>query len=111
MVSDEKIDLLVYTAIYAFLDKVTRISTSRYKNIGTKLLEILHMKCASIDEQTRLRAKMAFHNCRISHEETAINFLTRLEQKANEARNFDVKISGSCGKPMYFPLSFSISFF
>ena len=40
MVSDEKIDLLVYTFIYAFLDKATRISTSRYKNKGTKLLEI-----------------------------------------------------------------------
>ena len=47
------------------------------------------MKCASIDAQTRLRAKMAFQDCRISNDETAINFLTRLEQKANEARNFD----------------------
>ena len=36
---------------------------------------------------------MAFHNCRISNDETAINFLTRLEQKANEARNFDIEIS------------------
>ena len=26
-------------------------------------------------------------------EETAINFLTRLEQKANEAKNYDIKIS------------------
>ena len=26
-------------------------------------------------------------------EETAINFLTRLEQKANEARNYDIRIS------------------
>ena len=32
-------------------------------------------------------------NCRISNDETAINFLIRLEQKANEARNFDIKIS------------------
>ena len=36
---------------------------------------------------------MAFNNCRISNEENAINFLIRLEQKANEARNFDIKIS------------------
>ena len=40
-----------------------------------------------------MRAKMAFLNCKITQEETAINFLTRLEQKANEARNFDIKIS------------------
>ena len=93
LIADEKIDLLVYTVIYAFLDKATRISTSSYKNKGTKLLKVLHMKCASIDAQTKLRAKMAFNNCRISNEENAINFLTRLEQKANEARNFDIKIS------------------
>ena len=92
-ISDKKIDLLVYTVIYAFLDKATRISTSRYKNQGTKLLKVLHLKCASIDTQTKLRAKMAFINCRVSNDETAINFLTRLEQKANEARNFDIKIS------------------
>ena len=49
MVSDEKVDLLVYTIIYAFFDKATRINTLRNKNKGTKLLEILHMKCASID--------------------------------------------------------------
>ena len=36
---------------------------------------------------------MAFTNCKISNEETAINYLTRLEQKANEARNYDIKIS------------------
>jgi len=93
LVHDEKIDLLVYTVIYAFLDKPTRISTLGYKNKGTKLLKVLHLKCASIDAQTKLRAKLAFINCRISNEETAINFLTRLEQKANEARNFDIKIS------------------
>ena len=38
-------------------------------------------------------AKLAFVNCRISHEETAINFLSRLEQRANEARNLDIRIS------------------
>ena len=65
IVSDKKVDLLAYTVFYAFLDKATRISTSRYKNKGIKLLKILDMKCASIDAQTKLRAKMAFHNCRI----------------------------------------------
>ena len=53
IVSDKKVDMLVYTVIYAFLNKATRISTSRYKNKGTKLLKILHMKCASIDAQTK----------------------------------------------------------
>ena len=51
------------------------------------------MKCASIDAQTKLRAKLAFTNCIVSHEETAKNYLTRLEQRANEARNFYIKIS------------------
>ena len=55
--------------------------------------QVLHIKCASVDSNTKLRAKMAFINCRISHEETVINFLNRLEQKANEARNHDMKIS------------------
>ncbi len=32
----------------------------------------MHLKCASIDAQTKLRAKIAFINCRISNEETAI---------------------------------------
>ena len=36
---------------------------------------------------------MAFFNCRITSKETAINFLIRLEQKANEARNYEIKIS------------------
>ena len=93
LTSNRKVDLLAYTVIYAFLDKATRVSTSGYKNQGTKLLKVLHMKCASIDAQTKLRAKMAFTNCKISNEETAINYLTRLEQKANEARNYDIKIS------------------
>ena len=61
IVSDKKVDLLVYTVIYAFLDKATRISTSRYKNKGTKLLKILHTKCASIGAQTKLRAKITVH--------------------------------------------------
>ena len=51
------------------------------------------MKCAAIDSHTKMRAKMAFINCKISQEKTAINFLTRLEQKANEARNYNIKIS------------------
>ena len=55
----------------------------------------MYTKCASIDSQTKQRAKYALSNCKIGQEETAINFLTRLEQKANEARNrnYDVKIS------------------
>ena len=51
------------------------------------------MKCASVDENIKLRARMQFLSCKIGHKETAINFLTRLEQKANEARNYDVTIS------------------
>ena len=90
---NNSVDILIYTVAYAFMDKSTRISTMMYKNQGSKLLKILHTKCASIDSNTKLRAKLAFVNCRISHEETAINFLTRLEQKANEARNYDMKIS------------------
>ena len=51
------------------------------------------MKCASVDENTKLKARMQFLFCKIGHEETAINFLIRLEQKANEARNYDINIS------------------
>ena len=36
---------------------------------------------------------MAFLDCKITQEDTAINFLTRLEQKTNEARNYDITIS------------------
>ena len=52
------------------------------------------MKCASVDENTKFRARMQFLSCKMTFEETAINFLTKLEQKANEARNCDIKISG-----------------
>ena len=48
-----RVDLLVCTVNYAFLDKPTRTSTSMYKNQGTKLLQILHMKCAVIDSHTK----------------------------------------------------------
>ena len=75
------------------MDKITRSSTTAYKNQGVKLLRALHIKCSSVDSQTKQRAKYSFYNCKIGQEETAINFLTRLEQKANEARNYDVKIS------------------
>ena len=68
------VDILVYTVAYAFMEKSTRTSTAAYKNKGTKLLRILHTKCASVDSHTKLRAKLAFVNCRIAHEETAINF-------------------------------------
>ena len=36
---------------------------------------------------------MQFLSCQMTFEETAINFLTRLEQKTNEARNYDITIS------------------
>ena len=75
------------------LDKATRTSTIAYKNQGSQLLKVLHMKCAPVDENTKLRARMQFLSCRMTFEETAINFLTRLEQKANEARNYDIRIS------------------
>ena len=94
LVTDKKVDFLIYAVVYALLDEATRNSTSNYRNKGTKLLKMRHMKCASIDAQTNLRAKFAFNNCSISNEETTINFITRLEQKAIEARNFDIKISG-----------------
>ena len=77
------VEILIYTVAYAFLDKPTRISTIAYKNKGSELLKILHLKCASVDENTKIRARMAFMNCKISYEETAINFLTCLEQRAN----------------------------
>ena len=51
------------------------------------------MKCVAIDSHTKMKAKMAVVNYKVSQEETEINFLTRLEQKANEARNYDIKIS------------------
>ena len=87
------VNRMVYSICYALMEKSARISTMTYKEDGIGLLRALHIKCASVDSQTRLRAKTAFIDCRISQEETAINFLTRLEQKANEARNYDIKIS------------------
>ena len=51
------------------------------------------MKCASVDKKTKLRAEMQVLSCKMTFEETAINFITRLEQKADEARNYDTKIS------------------
>ena len=43
--SDSKMtDLLIYIVDYAFMDKATRISTINYKNQGSKLLKVLHMK-------------------------------------------------------------------
>ena len=35
---DPLVDNLIYTVAYAFMDKVTRDSTSTYKNKGVKLL-------------------------------------------------------------------------
>ena len=55
------------------------------------------MKCASVDENTKLRARMQFLSCKMTFEETAINFLTiRLEQKANEARNNNKATANVC---------------
>ena len=92
-VKSPSINRMVYAICYALMEKNARCSTMAYKDDGIGLLKALHIKCASVDSQTRLRAKTAFIECRISQEETAINFLTRLEQKANEARNYDIKIS------------------
>ncbi len=90
---DPVVDNLIYTVMYAFIDKNTRTSTAIHKNKGTDLLRCLHTKYASYDANSKLRARLAFVNCKIFQEETAINFLTRLEQKANETRNFDMRIS------------------
>ena len=78
---DILVDNLIYTVAYAFMDKVTKSSTSVYKNQGVKLLRALHIKCASIDSQTKQRAKYTFSNCKIGQEETAINFLTNWNRK------------------------------
>ena len=50
------------------------------------------MKCASVDENTKLRARIQFLSCKMTFEEIAMNFLTRLEQKANKERNYDIQI-------------------
>ena len=78
--------------IYAFLDKKTP-SKAIHKNQCANPLKYFHTKCASYDSNSKLRAKLAFTNCKMSQEETLINFLSRSEQKANEARNFDITIS------------------
>ena len=75
---DELVDTLVYTTTCAFINKSTRVSTMMYKNKGAKLIQVLHIICASVDSNTKIRAKMTFINCRILLEETAIIFLTRL---------------------------------
>ena len=92
-VKSDSINRLVYAVCYVFLEKNVRTSTMTYKDDDIALLKALSTKCASIDSQTRLRAKNAFINCRMSQEETAINFLTRFEQKANEARSYEINIS------------------
>ena len=71
---DHLADSFIYTVIYAFLDKNPRISTATHKNDGTNLLRCLHTKCASYDSNSKNRAKLAFINCKISQEETAIIF-------------------------------------
>ena len=92
-VKNDAINRLVYSVCYAFMVKTVRTSASMYKDNGIALLKALHIKCASIDSKTRDRAKQAFLQCRIAQDETSIGFLSRLERKASEARNYDVKIS------------------
>ena len=57
---DPLADSLIYTVIYAFLEKNTIMSTAIHKNKGTDLLRCLHTKCASYDSNSKLRAKLAF---------------------------------------------------
>ena len=52
-----------------------RTSTFNYKNQGSKLLRVLHMKFASVDENIKLRAKGQFLSCKIGNEETALTSL------------------------------------
>ena len=52
----------------------TTTSEEYFENQGSKLLKVLHMKCASVDENTKLRARMQFLSCKMTFEETAINF-------------------------------------
>ena len=71
------VDSLIYPVAYIFLDQYTRSSAITYKNKGKDLLRCLHIiKCASIDYNPKMRAKLAFINCRISQEETTIHFLS-----------------------------------
>ena len=49
-VKSKLVDSLVYTVVYAFMDKATRTRTIAYKNQGSRLLKLLHMKCVFIDE-------------------------------------------------------------
>ena len=65
---NDLVDILIETVTDTFMDKSTRISIMIYKNQGSKLLKILHTKCTSVDSNKKLRAKLAFVNCRISHE-------------------------------------------
>lgn len=62
-------------------DPSTRTSVSVYKNLESKLLK------------KKLIAKMAFNTYRTANESAAINSLRRLQQKGNDARNYDNRIS------------------
>ena len=59
-VKSKLVNSLVYTVAYAFMDKATRKSTIAYKNQGSQLLKALQLKCVSVDENTKLRARMQF---------------------------------------------------
>ena len=94
-VKSKAINRFVYSVCYAFMEKSVRLSTSSYKDNGVGLLKALHIKCAAVDSKAKERAKQAFLDCKIGKNETSISFFSRLERKANEARNFDIRISES----------------
>ena len=56
-------------------------------------MKILYIKCLSVDSNAELRPKLDFVNYRIIRGETTVNFPTRIEQKDNETRYYDMKIS------------------
>ncbi len=49
------------TVAYAFMAKSTRISNMMYKNKGTKLLNILHIKPAAVDFQCKIKSQVGFY--------------------------------------------------
>ena len=75
--SSKLVDILVHNAAYTFMDKQTMISTITYKNKDYAVLKVFHLKSASFDVNTLMRAKIAFFNYKNSNEEIAIHFLSR----------------------------------
>ena len=89
---DPLVDNLVYTVAYTFMHGITRNSFSTHTNQGVKLSRTSHTKCASVFSQIK-KAKYAFNYYKIGQEETINRFVTRSEQRVNEARNYDMRIS------------------